>query len=239
MVKKLLVLVAFAVSVNFSAIAQCTPDQNTAPGFAPTVLPDAMVGVNYNQIVQFKLPTDTSYLTYTGTIQSLTFVGVTGLPAGFIATCNKYPNTTYSGGEIGCLSISGTATSGMEKTYSMVLNLKVSGILQPGNIPMVNLPLDVPITMKVVASNGLSVIKAPFFALSQREEDLVLLNPANGKLSVAVFDMLGRTVKTGNYQSTKGEATYINISHLEKGIYFVNLQLNGKQETIKISKGFY
>jgi hypothetical protein len=243
MMKKLPFLFAFVVLVKFS-VAQCVPDVNLTGGFTPTVLPDAMVGVAYSQVIQFKIPTDTSYTylntLYTGTVSSATFNGVTGLPSGFTVSCNKAPNAcSYVGADNGCVSISGTATAGMEGSIPMTLNLKISGVIQPGNVPMVNYALDLPVTFKVVASNGLSVVKAPFFAVSQREDNLVILNSANGKLSVEIYDMLGREVKSAVFQSFKGESSSMNISTLEKGIYFLNLQLNGKQETIKISKGFY
>lgn len=240
MIKKLLVLSAFIISVGTSSFAQCSPDGSiTAPGFYPTSMPDAVAGQSYSQVLQFKLATDTSYMSLSGTIQSATLTNITGLPSGFTYSCNKSPNAcTYNGGEIGCVSLSGNPTTGMIGSYNLTLKMSFSVVVNP-NPNAITLPLDVPVTMKVIANNGIIVTKAPFFALTQREEDLVLLNPANGKLSVSVFDMLGRVVKTGNYQSIKGEATYINVAGLEKGIYFVNLQLNGKQETIKISKGFY
>ncbi|MCX6182296.1 MAG: T9SS type A sorting domain-containing protein [Bacteroidetes bacterium] len=238
MIKKLLFLFAILISVGTSSVAQCTPDANiVSPGFYPTSLPDAVAGQSYSQVLQFKVASDTSYMSLSGTITSATLTNVTGLPAGFSYSCNKSPNAcTYNGGEIGCISLSGNPTSGAVGSYNLSLTLSFNVIV---NSTPVVLPVNVPVTLKVIASNGLTVTKAPFFALTQRDEDLVLLNPANGKLSVSVFDMLGRVVKTGNYQSIKGEATYINVSGLEKGIYFVNLQLNGKQETIKISKGFY
>ncbi len=236
MIKKLLVLTL--VILVRTSFAQCSPDQNiTSPGFYPASMPDAVVGQSYSQVLQFKLATDTTYMTLSGTIQTVVLSNITGLPSGITYSCNKYPNAcSYNGGDIGCVSLSGIPSAAGNNSLILKLNLTV---LMNGNPNPVPLSVDAPVTLKVIASNGLSVTKAPFFALSQREEDLVLLNPANGKLTIAIFDMLGREVKSANFQSVKGEATYMNISGLEKGIYFVNLQLNGKQETIKISKGFY
>jgi hypothetical protein len=235
MIKKLLVLSAFIILLGHSLRAQCIVNQNQNTGFSPSSLPDAVVGQSYSQVIQFKILTDTTVGPYHGTIQSAVVTDITGKPAGFTYVCSKM-NCSYAGGDRGCISISGIPENGSEGTYNLVLKINLGGKLDGGDLFM---PIEIPVQFKIVASNGLSVTKAPFFALTQREEDLVLLNPANGKLTVSVFDMLGRVVKSGTYQSIKGEATYINVAGLEKGIYFVNMQLNGKQETIKISKGFY
>ncbi len=238
--KKLPFLIAFVILVKLS-VAQCTPDQNMGYGFSPMSLTDGMVGVSYSQVILFKIPVDTTVGGYSGTISSGSFNSILDLPAGLSYTCNKSPGAcTYTGGEAGCITVSGVPTQVYDK--SMTLKLTVSGILHgPGQLetPLSNMPLEPTVAFKVVASNGLSVVKAPFFAVSQREDNLVVLNAASGKLSVEIYDMLGREVKSAVFQSFKGESSSMNISTLEKGIYFVNLQLNGKQETIKISKGFY
>ncbi|MFM7021362.1 MAG: T9SS type A sorting domain-containing protein [Flavobacteriales bacterium] len=239
MIKKLLVLAAFIITLGNSVEAQCLPDQNlTNPGFYPSSLPDAVAGQSYSQILQFKLATDTTYMNMSGTIQSVTLSEVKNLPSGFTWSCNKAPGAcTYNGGDVGCISISGNPNAGMVGNYNVTLKMSFTVSVNPNPSPL-TLTWDVPVALKVVASNGLTATKAPFFAIQQREEDWVLLNQASGKLSVTVFDMLGRVVKTGTYQSIKGEATYINVATLERGIYFVNLQLNGRQETVKISKGY-
>jgi len=61
--KKILLAVVFLVTA-VAAFSQCTPDAGiTYSGIYPRNLPNGQEGVPYNQVIQFKVPKDTTGFT--------------------------------------------------------------------------------------------------------------------------------------------------------------------------------
>ena len=113
MTKNLLILSLFILS-GIQGWAQCTPDVTlTKPGFYPEALPAAVVNVNYNQVLQFKILKDTTVV-FNGveiqaTVDSATIMKVDGMPDGLTFKLNKV-SQTYTPAEVGCALISGVPT---------------------------------------------------------------------------------------------------------------------------------
>ncbi len=241
--KRILLTLLFTILLIDFIAAQCTPDNSiTEPGFYPSSLPDAVGGLPYNQVLQFKVLTDTVIdfggNQIHGSVQSAKVNSINGMPLGFSYACN-IQNCTYAGGEIGCVTIVGNPTNSMVGSYNIVVKLSFTGLLDGLPNP-VTINQDVPLTMSIVQGNGIVINKnAPYFSYQRKADEIVLQNPANGKLNVRIFDVLGSSILNQNYQIAKGESTSINTSDLATGIYIVTFQMNGKQETFKFSKGGY
>lgn len=238
--KKIIYLFFAALLTSNVINAQCVPNTSlTVTGFYPSTLPDAVVGQAYSQVVQFKIPTDTTILGYTAVITSAQLASLTGLPSGFSYACSIL-NCTYSGGAVGCLTITGTAQNNQIGAYTLSAGLVLTGSVSSGPLQgSHSVNFDAPISLDVVASNGVVVNQGPAFSYVKKENEILFNNLASGKLNVKIYDVLGSEVRNMNYQIVKGESTSINTSTLESGIYIVTFQLNGKQETFKISKGLY
>jgi hypothetical protein len=238
--KKIIYLFVLSVFISNIVVAQCTPNSSiTSTGFYPSTLPDAVAGVPYSQVVQFKIPSDTTYLTYYAEVVSAQLTSLTNLPSGFISTCNL-SNCTYSGGSVGCLTITGTAQSNQVSSYNLNAALTITGNVLTGPFagtwPM---PVNAPLNFNVVAGNSVAVNQGSAFSYVRKENEILFNNLSTGKLSVRIYDVLGSEVRNATYQIVKGESTSISTANLESGIYIVTFQLNGKQETFKISKGLY
>jgi hypothetical protein len=95
------------------------------------------------------------------------------------------------------------------------------------------------LNFNVVAGNSVAVNQGSAFSYVRKENEILFNNLSTGKLSVRIYDVLGSEVRNATYQIVKGESTSISTANLESGIYIVTFQLNGKQETFKISKGLY
>lgn len=99
------------------SIAQCTPASFTTPGIIPdsaTGLSSGMVGLTYLQVLQMRVPTDTTVVvtglgTVTATIDSIMLVSFSALPPGLSYNTNP-ANAKFPGGTNGCVAISGTPT---------------------------------------------------------------------------------------------------------------------------------
>ena len=117
--KKLITLIAVCFAFSNSSIAQCVPDTaitHNVPGIYPdsaTGLPHSYVGLAYLADIQVKVLTDTVYLGFPATIDSIKINSVSGLPAGFTYDCTP-SNCVFPGGSDACIQLTGAApNSGM------------------------------------------------------------------------------------------------------------------------------
>lgn len=158
MTKNILILALFIFSC-FKLSAQCTPDNMiTKPGFYPAAMPDATVGVNYNQTIQFKFIKDTTVIVFgnptLATIDSMTITKVINLPDGLTFQLNK-TKPTYTPAEVGCAKVSGIPTKAGTFRLNILLTVyyKLSGF---GGVPL-NDTLKNPV-MKVNGAGGIELV---------------------------------------------------------------------------------
>ncbi len=237
--KKIIYLFVLSVFISNIVVAQCTPNSSiTSTGFYPSTLPDAVVGVPYSQVVNFKIPSDTMVGSLYAQVISAQLSSLTGLPYGFTSTCNVV-GCTYSGGVVGCITIAGTAQSNQVASYNLSAALNLTGNVTNPPIGNQSIGTTAPLTFNVVGANSLVTNHASAFSYVRKENEILFNNLSTGKLSVRIYDVLGSEVRNATYQIVKGESTSISTANLESGIYIVTFQLNGKQETFKISKGLY
>lgn len=118
MLRRLLYLVIGTLIGVGTAHSQCTPNTSiTTSGITPdsaTGLAVGMVGQLYNQVLQIRVPVDTTTslggIPVTVPITSIQLSSFTGLPPGLSFFCNP-TNCTFPGGSNGCVLITGIPTS--------------------------------------------------------------------------------------------------------------------------------
>jgi hypothetical protein len=237
--KKIFYLFVLSVFISNVVVAQCTPNNSlTATGFYPSTLPDAVAGVPYSQVVNFKIPSDTSFGSFYAQVTSAQLNNLLGLPYGFTSNCNLV-GCTYTGGTVGCITITGTAQNNQVASYNLTASLNLNGYVTSPPLGNQSIGFSAPLTFNVVAGNSVAVNQGSAFSYVKKENEILFNNLSNGRLNVKIYDVLGSQVRNASYQVIKGENTSVSTASLEAGIYIVTLQLNGKQETFKISKGLY
>ncbi|MBM77239.1 MAG: hypothetical protein CL846_02040 [Crocinitomicaceae bacterium] len=135
---KKIILTLFSFAMITLSYGQCTPDTiyqdsvwgiwpNTTENFAP-----GDIGVPYQQIINFKVPTDAGDLdsNYAGiSLTNVALLSVNGIPDGLSFACDV-TNCTWLAGAQGCASITGTPTT--NGTYP--LDLEIVGCVFGGVI---------------------------------------------------------------------------------------------------------
>jgi len=231
MKKTLFVLLAFA-TVQF-AQSQCTPDPSliedsfgiapdTTQNFAP-----AFAGVAYNQVIHFKAPVTVEEalpdLGITGTINTFTVSGVSGLPPGLSYQCNA-ANCTYAGGASGCAVVSGTPTT--EGTYEITIS--VTAMVTSGILTLPVGPIDFDGYRIVVYNDSMMIV--PNFKMEVLD---IYPNPVNEVLNIGNLDQLsaisairiinleGRVMENISFD---GETSIsVNTAAYKAGAYFVEV----------------
>lgn len=114
MLRGILYLVICTIIGVGSAYSQCTPNTSiTTSGITPdsaTGLAVGTVGQLYNQVLQIKVPVDTTVtivIPITVPINYIQLISFTGLPSALSYSCNP-TNCTFPGGSNGCVLITGT-----------------------------------------------------------------------------------------------------------------------------------
>lgn len=232
--KKILLCIALLSLIVPTVQSQCTPNTSiTIPGIYPdtsTNLAVAFAGFPYNEVIQVKVLTDTTYNGLPATVQRITVTGVQGLPPGFTYTCSPI-NCVFPGGTNGCISLVGIPTLANVGTY----NIKVSVVIR-GQITGIPIPVDVPDTIKgyriqivnPVSANQNTAVKyelltnKPNPAVNSTEIRFNL--PKAAAADLQIFDMLGNPVKKMKIQGNAGyNSTIVSLENMNQGVYFYTL----------------
>ena len=233
-------LTLFSLAITFQSYSQCTPDPNLVGNniyFAPansqyvsiggvdyTILPEAETGKPYSEVLQFKIPADTTVGGFQATIDYLKVLPPVGLPPGFQVNCNP-SGCLFPGGTHGCGELQGTGG------------------------PADSILLKVPFELKVVA-NGQSVVttdtirnivfvtRAASIGLEEAKNvfDVALFpNPASNyinlkinyvekNLSLSIINSAGIKVFENAFEGKNDKLDiFVDISTYPKGIYFYSL----------------
>ena len=234
-----------SVIVNVPVQSQCVPDaqySDSTWGIWPDTAQNFIsgnTGVYYEQIVNFKLPSDAGSLDplYTGyTLDSVSLVSVDGIPPGISFSCNT-SNCTWDGGEQGCATISGIPTT--NGTYP--INLKILGcvslfgivicdtavfsnyVIQIGSVGIGNYEL---------TNNPLKLKKA-FPNPSNQSTNIHYETIKSENVSFEMTNLLGKSIIYSTIISKIGlNSILINTSDLSNGIYLYSIS-NGKTRSTK------
>jgi hypothetical protein len=249
MLKKLLSLFIISLFAVSSLQAQCTPDITlTIPGVYPdsaTGLGDATQGVAYSQVIQVRTFLDSSasagpFGTTNFRLDYIEIDGVTGLPNGLSYSCNP-SSCQFQELSNGCVLISGTTTDPVG-TYPITVDVTAHGNLtQLGNIPFnqsfsvsyydINVNLNTGLA-ELLPKNKFGVTQNspnPFGNKSQ----IFYNTPQPAKLTMKVFNILGKEVYATNFDSKKGLNVYtLDADKFSSGIYMYSIS-NGSGTVTK------
>ena len=255
MKKTILTLICiFFIASNF-ANAQCSMDTISGVGWPgpgweaqPTNtvnLPHGTVGSAYSACLNFWVPSQMTYQVFTASIDSATLQAI-ALPPGFTYTTstgsNVFHGNTQGWIHFNCASLTVADTGTYPLTIGFVLNLYISSLSQYAVTPAIDTFLTgYKIIIADTGASGIPVLDPMKFEVSQNlpnpvfsgNTEIDYSTPVNGKMSLAVYNMLGQTVITRNLNAKQGmNQIYINSKELAPGIYMYSLN-NGSQTITK------
>ena len=224
--------------------SQCVPDaqySDSTWGIWPDTAQNFISGNSgtyYEQIVNFKLPTDAGELdpNYNGTLLSnVSLINVDGIPPGISFSCNT-PNCTWLGGDQGCATISGIPTT--NGTYQ--IDLKILGCVFGGLICdtayfsnyVIQINPPVGIDNYELTNNSLKLKKA-FPNPSNQSTNIQYETIKSENVSFEMTNLLGKSIIYSNVISKIGlNSILVKTSDLSNGIYLYSIS-NGKTRSTK------
>ena len=232
--KKFVLSLLFIIAATLGGFAQCTPNTTlTVPGIYPDIatnLAIANAGTPYNEVIQVRVLTDTTYNGLPASVLRITVTGVQGLPAGFTYSCSP-SNCIFPGGSNGCISLVGNPTALQVGTY----DIKVSVVIR-GQITGLPIPVDVPDTIKgykiqIINPLSASLIAPVKYELQANKPNPAINNteirfnlPKAASAEIQIFDLLGNPIKKLKVQGLAGQNTVTaNLDGMNPGVYFYTL----------------
>ena len=236
MKKYVLVICLLFIAAVTKLNAQCIPDPKlNSTGFTPAELPYSYVGEQYNQVLSFKAPLDTSAF-FNGTlvnvvIDSVIMTNLQGVPANYAYQCLN--RCAIPGGGKGCALLTGKGDSSQVGAYRIKIFLITyyhpkgtfftgsridSGdsyqfrIFLPTGLGGI-FPADAPVEIKAYPNPSKNAINFDLSALPHH---------TNGNYTIV--DALGRSVTEGSFANNLAPA--INISSYQNGIYKCVIKTN-------------
>lgn len=228
------------------AFSQCIPNTSIVdPGIYPdsaTGLSPAVVGQAYNQVMQIKVPVDTTAELLPGfpvtvPIDSIILISFSGFPPGITYACNL-STCSYPGGSNGCVSLTGVPTTAgvfnitaIVQTFANVLGNPLS---QVDTISYYF--INVSSATGIDESTGLSFImdqNMPNPAADQLSIRYVL--PLQGEVEFSVHNLIGKEVYRRTINGERGENTLgIDVRDFAPGVYMYTMHFNGSGLTRKM-----
>jgi hypothetical protein len=236
--KRILPALCIALLTSTSMFAQCIPDSTVTEPYSPTAaegLPDGMIGVNYDAVIHFNIPAETT-IVVTGTVDSLEITDVEGLPVGIGYTCNP-PSCSFPGGSFACVQLSGTPTDSADIGDN---DLDVKFNLHNSILPISDKITDYSITIAGSSTSGVQSFADSEleFRTSQNPANefshLQFEVPISGTASIEIFSLLGAKVSEVSIDANRG-GNSIEIARfgLESGMYFASLNQGSFSNTVR------
>ncbi|OFX24386.1 MAG: hypothetical protein A2033_12715 [Bacteroidetes bacterium GWA2_31_9] len=105
--------------------------------------------------------------------------------------------------------------------WGVDLNLAIYAVLCPNSVDVVN----------AINENSITVYPNP----TTGDIYINMNNVNSGKVSIHVYDVLGNLVILNDNQVFENNSTSLNMSNLSSGLYFMNINIDGKTLTKRIS----
>ncbi|MBX7183070.1 MAG: T9SS type A sorting domain-containing protein [Bacteroidia bacterium] len=240
---KKLVLSIFSIVALNQAYSQCIPDGNTngalafprpanAAGGSPMDTISGSTTSMFPDVVQFKLPSDTTISGLSATIDSIWIESLANFPAGIQYNCNT-PDCKWAGGTNGCVTFLNTTPGA--GIIEVQINLKVKGIA-------FGTALTIPQSLYYkfdAASVGIDdIIQLNKFSVIQNSPNpfsesttIHFASPVATKIAFEVRNMMGQTVYSETINASQGlNSVVFANSNLANGTYFYSLN-NGQITT--------
>jgi hypothetical protein len=245
LMKKLLVLLSFALALNCSLWAQpCTPNPAIGSGLMhPDTLPFAMVGYKYYQVLTFRVPKD-STLVYNGfpvqaTVDSARLIFMGGIPPGFSYECTP-ASCTWRGGTLGCATFFGR-TDSPSVAGKYPIKIYIQSWIKAAGTDFIRVDSSSNYNFRVLAYNGgIEIEKAQTLKVypnpAKHFVKVDLENLQSELSTLEMLDMQGKAVykkvfdKPADYYITEE----IAIGSFSPGLYIIRLSTGDKIALNKI-----
>jgi hypothetical protein len=244
--KKICLLFAL-VSLFAAPIAKaqtCTPDINNTTFLSPDTLQDfapAFSGVPYVQVLQVRVPTDTTIYIFPVTVDSIRLDNILNMPPNFTYSCNSDSCVIY-GGTRGCIQITGTADIADTGVWDLTMDVFMTGhstIL--GDSTMFFALKGYSIVVIDSAYMGVDPVEGQYgFNVMQNKPNPVttateigVLSKGHEKITFELYDILGARVASREFISGKGyNPIAFTPGNLSSGIYLYKVS-NGSKAVVR------
>jgi hypothetical protein len=238
--KNLLLIAAFAVSIASVNAQSCTPDNTIiSPGVYPEQPDTAFADKAYDFSFQVLALKDTAVIYFgqslNATIDSVKVVNVIGLPASFDYVCNP-ANCVFTWRAVGCVNVKGNPTQSQAGVYDLKIATVVyakAGILA---IPVPDTTDGYELVIKGDGSASIFDLSSTLLQIYPNPSSSGTFMLSSGKqLSILnVIDIQGREVA---FDQTLSQNTLtLNLAKAPKGIYYLQAEVNGKLVSKKLVK---
>ena len=224
-------MLAFGLLFSFNMVqAQCTPDPDCTELICPAELNTAYEGEFYDETLTFYVP-----LIWEGfTVHHIDVLSITNLPSGIVYECQDFECSFYPE-VIKCISFTGAPEAGTTGEYELLLTME--GFIDVGGNPMSIGELEETLTMTVELESGIYT-----YSISESMDLQVNPNPFQNSINISTNSTSSYSLHIFNISGE--EVTYIetfnqnnlDISYLDSGIYFLQIESDTKTETVKIIK---
>lgn len=232
--KRLLIIALIFCNSNL-IYSQCVPNTSmTQPGIFPdsaTGLATGVINQAYNQVMQLKIPVDTTAVifgtTQTVTIDSISLLAFGNLPPGITYACNP-SNCSFPGGSNGCVLISGTPTQAGTFTVLAITSTKgkIGGFLPVTQIDTINY-----YNIVINTTSGISNNQNLKFEIFQNDPnpfsnytDIKFNTSHQTIVNLKVFNLIGKEVMHKSIQCQAGRNSYrLSGDDLAPGVYMYTL----------------
>ena len=223
-------MLAFGMFFGFNmAQAQCIPDPDCTELICPAELPTAYEAEAYDEVITFNVP-----LSWDGfTVHHLDVLSITNFPTNIDYVCQDNNCSFYP--EIPkCISITGTPEVGAAGEYEILLTLE--GFIDVGGNPMSIGELEETLIMTVSIVDGIETAVFSGLALEVNpnpfQNSIKISTNSSSDYSLRIFDVSGKEI---TYISSFKQ-DILDVSNLDYGVYFLQVQSENKTETLKIIK---
>jgi len=239
--KKSLLLICLIFTSAFVVNAQCVPNTTiTQPGIYPdsaTGLAPGVVGMAYTQVMQVRVPVDTTVLglPFPVPVTSIALNSFSGLPPGLTYACTP-SNCVFPGGTNGCVLISGTPTVAGNYLITAVITSTVSVFGAP--ISQVDTLSYYSID---VTGSATSIYESTGFGFYMNQNspnpcneftDIHYAVPSAGEIDFRLFNLIGKEVYRSLLNATQGENDLrFDTRDLAPGVYMYTMIYNGETLT--------
>ncbi len=250
--KKALLSFAALFAAIFASAQVCVPDTSyNTPGIYPlngtstgfdVFMPDAQVGVLYNEIIQIKAPSDTIIDTMgfqiPATIDTIQILSFSGMPASISYVCDN-ANCIWVGGDNGCATFSGTPVASEVGLHE--IDIVALGTVNLGFLGTLTDTIEFKMELTVIPFQGIdeyissaSVQFAPNPFTNVATLSFQAL--AENDFSFKITDVTGRTIRETNGKTDAGfNQILVDRNGLPNGMYFFSLQIAGEALTGRIA----
>ncbi len=247
--KKILLSLSVVLFTTFFTNAQCTPDPSLSGLIVPpagsrfdtingtpfVVLPHGFVGQSYNEVLYFKIPSDTTAFGVQATINYAKLESVLNMPPGMSLTCTP-ATCKFPGGSAGCASMGGVPqmVDSVEIEIAIEYNVTIAGLPTPikdtlGGYYFVTKPGQ-PVGIEEIAAKNTTPKLYPNPAKNRLYIDYT--SHASNVTEVTLTNMLGRVVDSKSFNTQSGSNTFsFDIHPLSPGVYMYTIRENQKTFT--------